>query len=326
MEAGNTSRRNLSKFCQRSWSRRLARHCPFGVSQAFVSCLGSLYYWRQAEERQLICRTVDQVCGQTGDQDRRVRHRNIFRGIFQHYQEKLFVAYAPEAKVKAFLSRRLALQGQEELEAALGAGRGVLMVTGHFGAVEFLPAALSLRGYPVAVIVRPQTPELAASMTKRAALVNLHLIIPENGKVMPAALRALREGRILITEMDEFEMWRGQGADDRVNFLGFAIPGDRTLDVLQKRAQAPVLTALVHRQPRRRYTVALEPVAGSAAAGRLSSLCLQRLEAAIRSQPEQWYQWKEFGKLLAGGAPPQAPAVGPSFMPTPEALGRYAHA
>jgi len=326
MEARVKSRRNLSKFCQMSLSRHLAHRCPFVVSQAFVSCLGSFYYWRQAEERELICRTVDQVLGLEGAQERKAQHRRIFQGIFRHYQEKLFLAYAPEAKVKAFLSRRLELRGREELEAALRGGRGVLMVTGHYGAVEFLPAALSLRGYPVAVIVRPQTPELAASMAKRAALVNLNLIIPENGKVLPAALRALKAGRILITEMDEFEMWRGQGEEDRVNFLGFGIPGDRTLDVLQKRAQAPVLTALVQRRPRRHYTVAMEPVAWSPLRDRLSSLCLRRLEQAVWDHPEQWYQWKEFGKVVTALRPSPAPAATPILIPAAGSVGQYAHA
>ncbi len=141
--------------------------------------------------------------------------------------------------------------GTEELQQALAIGRGVILVTGHFGAVEFLPGALSLNGYPAAIIVRPQTRELAVSLAQRAALINLTLIIPENGKVLPAALRALREGRILITEADEFEMWRLHESQT-VNFLGFQIPADRTLEVLQKRSGAPLLTALVRREPQRR--------------------------------------------------------------------------
>ena len=123
----------------------------------------------------------------------------------------------------------------------------MILVTGHFGAVEFLPGALGLSGFPAAIIVRPQTRELAVSLAERAALINLTLIIPENGKVLPAALRALREGRILITEADEFEMWR-RHESQTVNFLGFTIPADRTLEVLQKRSGSPLLTAFVRRE------------------------------------------------------------------------------
>lgn len=297
MDRPAKSARNLSKFCQIPLSRHLSQHCPFGVSQSFVSFLGRLYFWRHPAERQLICQTIDRVFRSWPQPQRRSLQRRTFQGIYRHYQEKLFLAYAPEETVQDFLHKRLELQGTGELLAALGQGRGVIVVTGHYGAVEFLPAALGLAGYPAAVIVRPQTPALAASMAKRAALVNLTLIFPENGKVLPAALRALRQGRILITEMDEFEMWRGQ-EDYHVNFLGFSLPGDRTLDVLQKRSQAPLLTALVHRQAPRRYTVAMQPMSARQTGQGIGSQCLKHLEQAIWSAPEQWYQWKEFGKLL----------------------------
>lgn len=298
MDATKKPVRNLSKFCQMPLSRHLARLFPFGLSQSFVAFLGRLYYWRHPSERQLICQTIEQVFSQWGEHKLLRLQGRTFQGIYRHYQEKLFLAYAPETAVRHLVQERLELQGSKALAAALAKGRGVILVTGHFGAVEFLPAALGLHGYPAAVIVRPQTKELARSMANRAALVNLNLIIPENGKVLPAALRALREGRILITEMDEFEMWRKQD-NQRVNFLGFSIPGDRTLDVLHKRSQAPILTALVHRQPSRCYRVDMQLMVTPPPGHSVGSQCLQHLEQAIWSAPEQWYQWKEFGKLLA---------------------------
>lgn len=322
METTKKSARNLSKFCQMAVSRRLASRAPQWVSQACVSLLGHWYYCRHPQERALIGETVNRVLGPSSGPVAAWRQRRIFQGIFRHYQEKLFLAYAPEQKVQAFLQKRLSLEGEEELQQALEQRRGVILVTGHYGAVEFLPAALGLRGYPVAVIVRPQTPELAASMARRAALVNLTLIIPANGKVLPAALQALRAGRILITEMDEFEMWRSQGAEP-LSFLGCVLPGDRTLEVLQKRSGAPVLTGLVHRWPGRRYQLALEPLAAAAYQGGVGRHCLRRLEQAIRTAPEQWYQWKEFGKVVAQVAAPGRPAVQPVATPAPQPLGQY---
>ncbi len=316
-----TTARNLSKFCQMPLSRHLAPRLPFPLSQSFVSLLGRLYYWRHPGERDLICRTVDRVFAQQPRRRRRSLHRLIFQGIYRHYQEKLFLAYGPESAVRQLLTDSLEWQGRSALNAALAHGRGVIMVTGHFGAVEFLPAALGLQGYPVAVIVRPQTPALAASMAERAALVNLTLIIPENGKVLPAALRALREGRILITEMDEFEMWRRQ-PDEQVPFLGFNLPSDRTLDVLHKRSQAPLVTALVQRRPRRRYLVDIQTPAAARPGQKIAHQCLARLEEAIWSAPQQWYQWKEFGKLVATLPAREWPALpAPGTLAPPQLAG-----
>jgi lauroyl/myristoyl acyltransferase len=242
-----------------------------------------------------------------------------------HYQEKLFLAYAPENRVKNYLTRRLQVQGAEKLQQALAVGRGVILVTGHFGAVEFLPAALSLNGYPAAIVVRPQTKELAASLARRAALIDLTLIFPENGKVLPAALRALREGRILITEADEFEMWR-PGESPTLNFLGFQIQADRTLEVLQKRSGAPFMTALVRREPKRQYVVDIASPATLSAGQKVGPQCLQVLETAIYRTPEQWYQWKEFGKVIAPRPDGRKPAASPANLPPYLIKPAYANA
>ena len=249
----------------------------------------------------------------------RLPYKNFFAkplpAFLTHYQEKLFLAYASENKVKNYLSRRLQWRGTEELQQALSVGRGVILVTGHFGAVEFLPAALSLNGYPAAIIVRPQTKELAVSLARRAALIDLTLIFPENGKVLPAALRALREGRILITEADEFEMWRPMQSQS-VNFLGFQIPADRTLEVLQKRSGAPFLTALVRREPKRRYVVDISSPAPLSAGQKVGRQCLQVLETAIYDSGavvpmegiRQSYL-RPAGRPQAGGVTSQGPAI-----------------
>lgn len=323
MATTTTSARNLSKFCQMPISRHLAPRLPFGFSQRLVALLGRLYYWRHPQERALICEAVNRVLARPSPL-RRNFYRRVFDGIYEHYQEKLFLAYAPETRVKHFLGSRLVIRGGEALESALATGLGVILVTGHFGAVEFLPAALGLQGYPAAVIVRPQTPELAASMTRRAALVNLTVIIPEQGKVLPAALRALREGRVLITEMDEFEMWRHH-QEHPVDFLGFSLPGDRTLDVLQKRSGAPVLTGLVHRQPHRRYALNIGAEITRQNPASVGQQCLRRLEQAIWSTPEQWYQWKEFGKVLATLPVRELPASVPQGTAAQPPLAPLAH-
>jgi lauroyl/myristoyl acyltransferase len=325
MDSQKNTKRNLSKFCQMHVSRFLARRAPFRCSQMYLAGLGKLYYLTHPQEKELIRQTIRQVFShRLDDTDLQKLYRRTFAGILAHYQEKLFLAYAPETKVKAYLSQRLQLHGTTGLDQALNAGQGVILVTGHFGAVEFLPAALALNGYPAAIIVRPQTRELAVSLAQRAALINLTLIIPENGKVLPAALQALRENRILITEADEFEMWR-PSASQTVNFLGFQIPADRTLDVLQKRSGSPLLTALVKRQPQRRYAVDISPAltAASQIAGRH---CLHLLEQAIYHAPEQWYQWKEFGKVITARSAPAAAALELPHLLQPARFPGYARA
>ena len=46
--------------------------------------------------------------------------------------------------------------GWDQMEAALGEGRGVLLVTGHYGNWEVAAATVTARGIPIAAIVRRQ--------------------------------------------------------------------------------------------------------------------------------------------------------------------------
>ena len=290
---------NLSKFCQAKFNVFLFRFLPFWVSRWYLSQIGKIYYFFKAREKALIRATIRHIFG--ADLEPRSLQsliRDAFQGIIDHYHEKLFVAYSNFPRLLKFLRNRIELNGKEELEEILAKGRGIILVTGHYGAVEFLPGALAVRGYPTTMICRFQTNRLRESLQQRADAVGLQLVDPEDGNVFLAAIKALKSGRILITECDEFDEWR-PAAGNKVTFLNSHLTGDKTLDILQKRSGAPVVTALMQRQGRKRYTLNLTPVLDNPseveAAGKE---CLKVLEASIQATPAHWYQWKKFGQML----------------------------
>jgi Kdo2-lipid IVA lauroyltransferase/acyltransferase len=112
-------------------------------------------------------------------------------------------------------------------------------------------------------------------------------------------MKALRQGRILITECDEFDEWRPDPSRNSY-FLNCRLPSDRTLDLLQKRSGAKVVTALVKREGKKNYTCNLTSVDNRVFPKHmsLSERCLSVLEDTVEIHPEQWYQWKKFGKLI----------------------------
>lgn len=290
---------NLSKFCQAPVNVFLYKFLPFRISRWYLGLLGKLYFFLKRQEKELIQLTIRQVFGSTMEaKSLKALIRRTFRGIVDHYHEKLFVAYSNFPRLLKFLRERIKLSGEAELQAALARGRGLILVTGHYGAVEFLPGALAVRGYPATMICRFQTSRLRESLKKRAEAVGLQLVDSEEGNVLLSAIKALKQGRILITECDEFDEWRpGQGR--LLSFLNRHLEGDRTLEVLKKRSGAPVMTALLKRNGKKNYTLHFTPVVlepkKSEAAG---EACLKVLEAAIQTHPDQWYQWKKFGKML----------------------------
>jgi KDO2-lipid IV(A) lauroyltransferase len=291
---------SLSKFLQMKFNSWMFRLLPFSVSRCYIILLGNLYYLLNWSEKVLIRNTFRYVFRRkfaATDLNRKIK--GAFRGIFDHYHEKLFVGYSHFPRLCEFLKTKVKFAGAEALQEALQEGKGVMLVTGHFGAVEFLPGALALNGYPTSMICRFQTTRLRQSMGKRAADVGLELIDADDGNIILAAMKALKQGRILITEVDEFDEWRPDPRRDS-SFLNCRLPSDRTLELLQKRSGAQVVTALMKREGKKNYTCNLTAVDNGAFPPQLSwsERCLRVLEDTVEDHPEQWYQWKKFGKLI----------------------------
>lgn len=290
---------NLSKFCQARANVFLYKFLPFRMSRWYLGVLGRLYFFLKRQEKELIQHTIRQVFGATLEgKSLKTLIRHTFRGIVEHYHEKLFVAYSNFPRLLKFLRERVRLEGEVHLREALARGRGLILVTGHYGAVEFLPGVLAVRGYPATMICRFQTNRLRESLKKRAEAVNLQLVDADAGNVFLMAMKALKQGRILITECDEFDEWRLDHGR-MLTFLNRRLEGDRTLEILQKRSGAPVVTALLQRNGGISYTLSFTPITRPAADPQTTgAACLKVLERAIQTTPEQWYQWKKFGKML----------------------------
>ena len=290
---------NLSKFCQAKLNVFLFRFLPFWLSRWYLSQVGKIYYLLKKREKVLIQATIRHIFGAELESDSlTILIKAAFQGIIDHYHEKLFVAYSNFPRLLKFLRNRITLNGEEALQEILAQGRGMILVTGHYGAVEFLPGSLTVRGYPVTMICRFQTNRLRESLQRRAEAVGLHLVDPEDGNVFVAAIKALKSGRILITECDEFDEWR-PAEGSKVTFLNSLLTADKTLDILQKRSGAPVVTALMQRNGRKKYTLNLTPVLSNSSAGEAPGKdCLKVLEASVQASPAHWYQWKKFGQML----------------------------
>src|SRR5665648_43907 len=190
---------SLSKFLQMRLNSFLFRYLPFSISRGYVMFLGRIYYLLCWAEKTLIRKTIKHVFGRkTPAPILKKKVKAAFKGIFDHYHEKLFVGYSNFPRLVKFLRSGVKFAGAENLEAALQDGKGVILVTGHFGAVEFLPGALALNGYPTSMICRFQTNRLRESMGQRAEAVGLQLIDADEGNIILAAMKALKAGRILI--------------------------------------------------------------------------------------------------------------------------------
>ncbi|MFP3870224.1 MAG: lysophospholipid acyltransferase family protein [Syntrophobacteria bacterium] len=292
----------LSRFLQWRFNSTMMRWLPLRAGRAYLGVMGRIYYFINRKEKQQITENISAVIRKLpARKPTDLVIRQTFQGIFAHYHEKLFTGYCHYKKLCCFLRRYVELENQHLLDEALRRGRGVILVTGHFGGVEFLPSTLALRGYPVTMVVRFKTERLKRTLNRRAQRAGITLLDANEGEgVVFKALEALRSGRILITECDEFKAWRPQRGR-ATTFLGHSSPLDRTLNLLQRRSRSPVVMGMVCRGNGKRYSLklcSLDRGGEQCEADTVGERALHVLERFIYLAPHQWYQWKDLRIIL----------------------------
>jgi KDO2-lipid IV(A) lauroyltransferase len=286
------SKLGLSKFFQLSFNVNLARLLPFSIFRIYIYLLGIIYFMLKHQDRRRVMLGIKYVFSRWFDRPKYITVVfRTFLGIFDHYYEKLIAAYRPEPEIFDFLDSRLTIRNKRPLDEIVRQGLGVLLVTGHFGALELLPHAMALRGYKVSIIVRFKTAKLKEKIAAKAKEYDVQLIDANEPKVIASALKALRNGRILITECDEFKLWC-PCVDQYVSVFGNRVPRDKTLDFFYRHCGMPAFLGLMRRNGKGYFTLCLEPLAGGEKDVSLSARAWSKLEKYIMNYPEQWYQWK----------------------------------
>ena len=292
---------NLSSFLQ--WRFNIYLYLTFGWNMAkiFVFVFGTLYFFFNRKERERIRNAVSEGIGRV-DQRTEIEAvtKKVFSGILSHYYEKLFIAFERPKKAAKFLRQNIDSKDLEILQRSLSKGNGVIVVTGHYGAIEYIPTLLAINGFSVSMIAKFKTEQLKKKVYSRAKTYNIRLIDAENtGNVIAAAFDELRNNRILITQCDEIEEWK-PSKREKTSFLGRTTGLDRTINIIQKRTGAEVVFGVIHRYNLGKYKLIMCDSEymlqrlGHESTLSIGEAVLRLLEQFIYANPEQWYQWKKY--------------------------------
>ena len=290
----------ISEFFQSRVNVTLFRLMSPRVAKTYLHAIGFVYYLlNRAEKRVIECNVRDVLKGQDERYVRRVL-RETFKGIFTHYFEKMFSAYLDFSTVCDYVDRHFTVQGIELLRAALAKGKGCILVTAHWGAVEFMPWVLHAHQVPTSVILECATAKLARSLKEKTSHRDrdTELITVEHcSSVFLRALQALESNRVLMTQCDEVDAWRRRIGHTISLFGGRTLYFDNTIDVLAHRSGAPVVAAFLKRGHGNRYTLILEDVSVQREPQSTARDCLSLWEKYVSLYPEQWYQWKKWAAM-----------------------------
>lgn len=225
---------------------------------------------------------------------------NIFKGMLDHYYEKILNAYANTDDLICLLKNNVNIINENILLEALDKNKGIIFVTGHFGGIELLPSLFSIKGYPVSIFCRFQNHLFSKNIKEKALKVGINIIDTNNNNNIKDALLALKNNNILIIECDELTIKKKKN-HNYTYFLGYKIPYNRIIDILQKRSGSPVIFGLMYRN-NNNYILVLDNNKifdiESNFGITITQKCLKILEKAICYYPDQWYQWNKLAKYI----------------------------
>lgn len=216
---------------------------------------------------------------------------------------------------------RTEVVGLEHLTEPLAAGRGVVLLTGHFGNWELGGAAVAARGIPIDVVARAQNNPLFDARLN-ATRAGLGMRVVDRRGSTKTLLRSLRDGRVVALVADQ----NVQSAGVFVPFFGVPAATARGPALLASRTGAAIVFAAAIRCPGgvARYRVVMHPIepppADEANADRIVlERYLAHLEAVIRLHPEQYLwahrRWKTRPPVASEKSHAEEPALGGSVLP-----------
>jgi len=295
---------NISTFLQ--WRINIYAYQKLGWRFAYyyLKILAWLYFSINCQEKNKI-----RIALKTVFQERKTQPelnamvRAVMQGIVAHYYEKLFNAYATRQTLQTFVGSHVDFHGLETLQKGLAHNKGLLLITGHVGGVELIPAFLGHHRFPVTIIAKFSSDRLRKACEQQAQRFRTRIIDAEQTpNILRVLLTNLNENRVVITQCDEIDEWRPSRCE-QINFLGKVTNLDRTINVLARRLDAPIVFGIMHRRQNHHYRFAVvsrtEMEAGIKATATMSigELVLRYLERYIYNHPAGWYQWKKYPSI-----------------------------
>jgi lauroyl/myristoyl acyltransferase len=288
---------------------------PAGLGYRMACWRGDWLFRYQAEKRTRLARNLQQVLG---DELSPAAVRQVIRDLFRLFSCEMVDVKRLRHGARP-MRRLVEIRGREHLEAALAAGKGAILCTGHFGSYNSGFSVLHARGFPVTTIGRWDynynvgVYEAGISYAERwfrervyARPVLRHRqrpnIEPWPGRVEVAALaaKALRANEVVTICIDAPPLDSDRARTVEVPFLGRRaglLPGAVALAQI---TGAPLLMGFVYRAADYRHQVweisAPVPVEGETATA--FGRCAAEVSAAIRRSPAHWEFWDDTAALV----------------------------
>ena len=256
------------------------------------------YYFSGRKRLKRMCKNITGVFADWEKEPKKI----VCQNLQNHLRNVLEIIKYPQLdcqRIAAFVR----YENIDYLDAALQNGKGVILLTAHFGAKQFLQATLGFQGYLINQIYFHMNAEELSYIQKRISQkqrMNIENHLPINfisaKSFMRPVYNSLKNNEILIIAGDGIGL---KAHIDRsyksFDFLGKKMLFPTNTAILAARTGASILPVFVIRE-KTRHRIVFEPplnVVRDDPAVTVNAY-VKLLEKYIRHYPSLWEFWEEF--------------------------------
>jgi KDO2-lipid IV(A) lauroyltransferase len=264
----------------------VVRVLPDAMTRAIGTFIGLTFYAIDGAHRRLA---VSQLRAAFPTRDP-AECRAIARATFAHFGRLLVALLRFSTLGPDQIRARVEFEGEDRVRHALGAGKGALIFTGHFGFWELQGLAHPLVLPPMSVLARPLDNPLLHDLLERARRATGNRVIYRQGAVR-SILRALSADECVAVLIDQHI---ATSEAVKVDFFNRPVSTTSAVATLALRTGAAVVPAFALPLSGGRYRLIYEPPVELPPADTadpirdLTQRCTDVLEMYVRRHPHLW--------------------------------------
>lgn len=289
----------------------LGRALPRPALSALGRAAGSLAFRADRKHTRVALENLGIAFGDALDDRNR---RRIVLACWRHYGRiAADAAWFPRLE-PSDIGTLVRYEGLDAAKAAYDEGRGVLVISGHFGHWELVAYMQGFLGMPMLMITRPmENPSLERALAKVRMGSGNEVVAKENA--MRSVVKALARGIGVAVMIDQ----DARGAGIFVPFFGRPSSTIPTVGMMHVRTGAAVVGVCAYPEPDGGWRIVYERLTFPGLAGdresdvrRITAETTAWLERKIRERPELWMwmhrRWKTSFPPRTASTPPSGAA------------------
>lgn len=278
---------------------RLIALLPYRWASDIGGLIGRAGYFIDGRHRRIAIRNLRLAFPEEGTEKIRMTAKRSFENLGRSAAEMIQVSGRSPLHLRKILHERVTIEGRDHLDQAVKRGKGVLLITAHFGNWELLGVALAAYGVPLNVVARPLDNLRIDKLLNSLRSVTGTNVIPKKG-ALREILKRLKQGEGVGILIDQ-NVSRNEGVF--VDFFGYPAATNKSPALVAMRSGAALIPLFIIREGRYRHNILCGEEIPLHRSGDVERDILENtgrftavVESGIRKYPEQWFwmhqRWK----------------------------------